>query len=551
VNRLSFVPLLATALLLAAAPAYGFTLEQLTPTFDQPVYVSAPPGDPDRLLVVEKGGRIQLVVGGVKASAPYLDLSARVDTDGEEGMLSIAFPSADRFYVLFNEDLGQDGVKGSDIVVERYDVEAGGDAADPSTGVEILRVPHHGGLQGDNHNGGQLQIGPDGNLWMSTGDGGGNVGRDRDGNAQNPEDPLGKLLRVAPREEGGHDIPAGNPYASGGGVPEIWATGLRNPWRFSFDRGTGELYIGDVGESAIEEVDRLPAPALGCAANFGWPWYEGTSVLASNTQPATHEPPVVEHTHEDGDADGPWQAVTGGYVIRDPALEEAGKYVYGDFNVDQLWLYDPATGSTTATSVTIPLLVSFGEDGLGRVHAASLDGHVYRLENAAGENGTAPAPATFAVPGCKAPVATKGESGGGEAPAEEPAPEPPTPPGPGPSTGGGPPPAPLRLKAGTARTQRAVRRRAVIARAECSLDCRLELTGRLTVGRASFRLRRARASLKARVPAVLRARLGARARRAARRALRRGRRVRIQLTLTATAPHGETVTQALAVVVRR
>jgi hypothetical protein len=530
---------LVTALLLGAAPAHAFTLETVPGTYAGPVHVSGPPGDATRVLVVERAGRIQLVKNGVKAAAPYLDISARVDTDAEEGLLSMAFPSPDRFYVLFTEDVGAPA--GSDIVVERYDVDGTGDAADPTTRTEILRIPHR---VGNNHYGGQLQIGPDSNLWLSTGDGGG-VSRDSDGNAQNPGDRLGKILRIAPREAGGYDIPAGNPYASGGGAPEVWARGLRNPWRWSFDRATGDMLIADVGESDREEIDVAPAPGLGCGANFGWPWFEGTLVLGSGAAPATHHAPAFEHTHDEG-----WQAITGGFVIRDPAVEEAGRYVYGDFYVDQLWLYDPVTGANAATGVTVDGLAAFGEDGVGRVYAISLGGTVHRIESNAGTNGEAASRASVQVPGCDPTTTTTtqpgpgGEqppAGGGDPPRDVPATTPPP-------AGG---PAPLRLSVTTLRRQRAARRRRVFVLAGCDVPCRLRLTGRLTIGRASFRLTGSEAVARAGTRRPLMARLGPRARRAARRALRRGDTVAARLSVRAAAPDGRTTARSLTVAVRR
>ncbi|HEV3000671.1 MAG TPA: PQQ-dependent sugar dehydrogenase, partial [Solirubrobacteraceae bacterium] len=396
----------ATALALAfaalAAPAHAFDLEQLPGTYVQPVQVAGPPGDTARVLVVEQSGRVQLVKDGVRQAAPFLDVASRIDFGGEEGLLSMAFApdyaTSGFFYVAFTADTG---TSGNDFVVEQHRVAPGGDTALAGSAREVIRIPHR---VGDNHNAGQLHFGPDGNLWISTGDGGG-FSKDSDGDAQDPNELLGKVLRIAPRADGGYDVPAGNPFAGGGGAPEVWATGLRNPWRFSFDRATGDLLIGDVGEATMEEVDLAAAPGRAPGANFGWPYYEGTFVPASGPQPATHHAPLFTHTRAQG-----WRAITGGYVIRDPALAEAGKYVYGDFFVDRLWLYDFATGTRAPTDDTVDMLSGFGEDGVGRVYATSLGGSVYRLVAEGGATPPQTPPGETAPPGDGTPPA---EGGGG------------------------------------------------------------------------------------------------------------------------------------------
>jgi len=254
--------LLTTVLLLAvAAPAAAFELQPLPGPFGVPVFVTGPPGDPDRVMVVQRDGTIRLIKGG--ANTLFLDITAAVDDGGgEEGLLSMAFApdyaTSRRFYVAYTV---ASVPAGNDLVVEERIAAASGDTA-TAEGNQIIRVEHRAAA---NHNGGQLQFGPDGNLWISTGDGG--SGYDPPGNAQNPEVLNGKLLRITPTPGGGYTIPPGNPYSGGGGQPEIWALGLRNPWRFSFDRVTGDLLIGDVGQDTVEEVDRAAAPDLGCGDN--------------------------------------------------------------------------------------------------------------------------------------------------------------------------------------------------------------------------------------------------------------------------------------------
>src|SRR3954469_21336503 len=250
---------LAPALLAVAAPAASAAVH-LTPIgdFSTPVYVTAPPGDPHRLFVVEKGGRIMEVRDGQKQAAPFLDISGDVKSDGsEQGLLSMAFApdyaTSRKFYVYYTAPRPGDG-GGSVITVQEFQAAAGNpDAVDPASRRTILTVDHP---TNGNHNGGQLQFGPDGQLYAGTGDGG--SGNDPPSNAQNANSQLGKLLRID-RVNGG---------------ASIQALGLRNPWRFSFDRQTGDLIIGDVGQNAYEEVDFTPAGA-GAGINYGWRCFEG------------------------------------------------------------------------------------------------------------------------------------------------------------------------------------------------------------------------------------------------------------------------------------
>ncbi|MDQ3741770.1 MAG: PQQ-dependent sugar dehydrogenase, partial [Actinomycetota bacterium] len=391
----------AAALSVSAAPAHAFDLVEIAGTYNAPIHLAGPPGDPTRLMIVQQDGTIRLLKNETTPTTMYLDISAKVTSPadgggGEEGLFSMAFASPQRFYVAYTAGAGAD----SDLVVEAYDVAPDGDSADPGSADEIIRIPHP---VGTNHNGGQLQIGPDGNLWISTGDGGG-VGGDADGDAQDANRLLGKLLRITPGPDGDYTVPPGNPYADGGGAPEVWATGLRNPWRFSFDRATGDLLLGDVGEGTQEEVDRAAAPGLGCGSNFGWPWFEGNHVLGAGSPPPSHHAPLLVHTHgaPNGDTDGDWGALTGGYVIRDTALgADVGKYVYVDVFIGELWLADPVTGATTRSDETRQGIGSFGEDGVGRVYALSLfTDRVYRLVHEdTGASQGAPAPAAV-TPTC-------------------------------------------------------------------------------------------------------------------------------------------------------
>jgi glucose/arabinose dehydrogenase len=523
---------LAAAAAVVAPQASAFDLVQMPGTYERPVHLSGPPGDPTRLLIVEQPGVIRLLKNQTEPATTYLDISGKVqsveDTDGgnEEGLLSMAFASPTRFYVAYTAGTGAD----SDVVVEAYDVNAGGDTADPGSADEIIRIPHP---VGSNHNGGQIQIGPDGNLWISIGDGGG-PGGDSDGDAQDPNRLTGKILRITPRPgDTGYTIPAGNPYEDGGGAPEIWANGLRNPWRFSFDRATGDLLLGDVGEGTQEEIDHAAAPNLGCGSNYGWPWFEGDSVLGSGTEPATHHEPLIVHTRDEN-----FRAIAGGYVIRDTALgDDIGKYVYGDTFVDELRLYDFSTGTSALTGEDVTTLSSFGEDGVGRVYAVSLDGTVHRLVHETNGGSTGAPDLVERSPSCDPPP------GNGDGTTPPPGGDGTTPPGgTPPTTPPGTTPGPLRgprILAATRRRQRALRRRTAFVRVGCDIACTVGVNGRLAVRRARFHLPGGRVQVPAGELRTVRVRIPRRAARSGRRALRRGARVRVIFGLRATAANGQ------------
>ena len=372
------------AVALAAAFAYGGEAAPGDPelalvgTFASPTYLTSPPGDAERLFVVEQGGRIRIVRNGAVLPTAFLDLTSLVLSGGERGLLSMAFApdyaSTGRFYVYYTArtPTGQ-------LVIAEYRRSTNPDVADPASARPVLTIPH----PVSNHNGGQLQFGPDGFLYIGTGDGGG--GGDPDGNGQNLETLLGKLLRINP-VGAPYAIPADNPFVGQAGRDEIWSYGLRNPWRFSFDRQTGDLVIGDVGQGSWEEIDFVPTGAgRGRGANFGWGCWEGRHVYAPNMGrpdcsplPTNHVPPVSEYSHARG------CSITGGYVVRDPALAPlAGRYVYGDVCTAPVWsvvLGVPDGRDDRQTGLSVPSLYSFGEDACGRVYALSGSGPVYRLQ---------------------------------------------------------------------------------------------------------------------------------------------------------------------------
>ncbi len=362
-RRLALLLALAAGLATPAAADAAPALVKVG-DFATPVHVSGSPLDSHRLFVVEQTGRVQLVVDGRRQDTPFLDLSADTAYDDERGLLSIAFPadyqSSRRFYVYLTAR------PGGQIQVREY-LRSATDLnhADPASGRTVLAIDH-GRF---NHNGGQLQFGPDGKLWIGTGDGGG--GDDPDHNGQNPSTLLGKMLRLDPLA---------------GGAPEIFAIGLRNPWRFSFDRQTGDLTIADVGQNLWEEIDTAPAPTWrGPGANYGWPCFEATHVNVNNTDSRCSSltgdvKPVLERPHGSEVC-----SITGGYVARDPGLPTLlGRYLYGDFcgtTVRSVSLDDASTDARTDLAVNS--LSSFGEDVCGRLYVASLGGPVSRIEDGA------------------------------------------------------------------------------------------------------------------------------------------------------------------------
>jgi glucose/arabinose dehydrogenase len=276
------------------------------------------------------------------------------------------YAKSPRFYVFLT---GKDG----DIHIQEFrTASASANTADKGRRRELLRIEHS---RFENHNGGQLQFGPDGLLYAGTGDGGG--GGDPFGNGQNVDTLLAKLLRIDPRKGSPYSVPADNPFAGPRrGRGEIYAYGLRNPWRFSFDRATGDLVIADVGQEAVEEVDFL-RKGRAKGVNFGWNRFEGTQRYSRGSA-GGHVPPVLQHTHAAG-----FCSITGGYIVRDPGLPQLrGRYVYGDFCDGRLRaarLTPTSASDRRLLGPTVRDLSSFGEDSSGRIYATSLDGPVYRL----------------------------------------------------------------------------------------------------------------------------------------------------------------------------
>ncbi|MDB4893384.1 MAG: glucose dehydrogenase [Gemmatimonadetes bacterium] len=326
----------------------------------QPVFLTAPDGD-TRQFIVERGGRVRIVANGVLLPTPFLDIRSRVNNTGERGMLSMAFDpqyATTGYLYVYYTDLN------SNLVVERINSTPGSNVAGGSGGV-VLTIPH-GGID---HHGGLIAFGPDGMLYLGPGDGG--CCGDPNNNAQNTNTLLGKILRVDVRTLP-YTIPAGNPFVGDiGGRAEIWAYGLRNPWRFAFDAPTNMLYIGDVGNDAREEVDAVPATDAGL--NFGWRLMEGTACFSPSTNCAagrTLVSPVLDYPHSDG------CSVIGGYVYRGSMLPElTGYYLYADYCAG--WLRTMKMSGRTATEVrtwagiSLPQANSFGRDGAGELYMIS------------------------------------------------------------------------------------------------------------------------------------------------------------------------------------
>jgi glucose/arabinose dehydrogenase len=379
------VAAVAVALVFAAAgsPAVreqsGPSGVRLVPvgTFTQPVYATAPPGDTRRVMVVEQRGRIMVVRDGRTLAAPFLDIRSRVLDSGEQGLLSVAFPpdyaTSRRFYVYRT---ARDGTTND--VVEFRRSRSNPNRADPDSARIVLRMAN---LEA-NHNGGLLMFRPNGLLYVGTGDGGsGGDPHGAVGNGQDLGSLLGKILRIDPRASGGrrYTVPRSNPFVGRGGArAEIYAYGLRNPWRFSFDRRTGALAIGDVGQGVVEEIDYM-RPGHAAGVNFGWRVWEGRRKQFPTEAARGAVFPVIEHTHAEG-----FCAITGGYVVRDRAVPSLfGRYVYSDLCDSQIRVTTLRPGSAPrGTPLALPALksvVSFGEDARGRVYVVSIAGPVYRL----------------------------------------------------------------------------------------------------------------------------------------------------------------------------
>jgi glucose/arabinose dehydrogenase len=369
----------ATANIAYAGTALALALADIGPTFTSPTFVTAPPGD-ERLFVLERNGVIRVVRNGTVLTQPWIDISANVFAGGEGGLLSMAFDpnfASNGYFYLYYTDTAQN------IVVERFARSPTPNVADPTSSLVILRVAHP---QFTNHFGGLVAFGADGMLYAGLGDGGG-VG-DPFGNAQNLNVLLGKLLRLDVRTATSgqpYTIPATNPYLNQPGRrPEIWAAGLRNPWRYAFD---GErLYIADVGQAAREEVNLASTSQAGL--NYGWDILEGTACYDAATCNRTGlTPPVFEYEHGANDVNG--CSITGGYVYRGTAIPElAGRYFYSDYcrgYIKSFFAGDTGVAEQRDWNLnTAGQVVSFGRDGAGELYVVSASGRIFKLVRRSG-----------------------------------------------------------------------------------------------------------------------------------------------------------------------
>ena len=472
--------LTAFAVLCCAAPASAGVGLRKVGDFDTPVYAVGAPGDYSRLYVVERGGTVRVVRGGTVLPTPFLEIPD-VPTDSERGLLSIAFPpnfQTSRFvYAYYN-------VGNGNVRVDQFKASSP-DRVDSGYERTVIEIPH---VDAPNHDGGTVTFGPDGLMWLAPGDGGGG----QEANGQSTDVLLGKVLRIRPRAGGGYSIPSDNPFVGRAGRDEIWAYGLRNPFRFSFDRVTGDLTIGDVGAGTTEEIDFAPArTGRGKAANFGWSVCEGSFVRDSTTQPCTFGTrPVIDQFHDDG-----WLAIIGGVVVRDPSLPSLyGRYLYGDNAHDTLHLASLSLprAQDGAIGLHAPGLAGVSEDSAGCVYTSSVTGPVYRVVES-----------SSSVPCPKPPPSALSDS------------------------------VPPRLKVRVPKRQRVRKRHGAIGYARCSEGCTVSMSGTVRIGRRSYKLRKTRKRAAAHKRIKLRVKLTKRASRAIRRALRRGRRTRVKVGLRA------------------
>jgi glucose/arabinose dehydrogenase len=400
--RLSLALASVCGLILIAVPplpAQNLSLQPIVTTdIVNPMFATSPPGDPNRLFVAERNGQIRVVDlrTGTLAPTPYLSIP--VSTDGERGLLGMAFDpnfaTNGRFYVNYSAPAGTDV---GDQIIARY--EANGDPMTATTAspteLRVLQIDRPSATT-SNHNGGWIGFSPNNpdNLYVAVGDGGGS--NDTFNTAQTLTSMHGKMLRIDVNNPSGgrnYGIPAGNPFAAGGGAPEIWAVGLRNPWRDSFDRATGDLWMADVGQGAREEIDFQPAGATG-GLNYGWAFREGD--IAGPKAPPMPTPAAVEPIHVLVRSEG--ASITGGYVYRGGIASLDGTYIFGDFSTGRTWSlqYDGTTvsGLTERTGQLDPdgagsftwagRLASFGEDANGELYMLALTtpggtGAIYRI----------------------------------------------------------------------------------------------------------------------------------------------------------------------------
>jgi glucose/arabinose dehydrogenase len=358
-----------------AHSAAGVNLVEIG-TFQQPIYVTGAPGNKNDLFVVQRMGQIMLMQNGKTLARPFLNIQPLVNSSGtEQGLLGLAFSPEYRSNGLFYVDYT---MPNDNIRIAQYQVsKSNPDVATLSSARIVMTIGHRNDAYA---NGGDLQFGPDGYLYIGVGDGG--QQNDPYNNAQNTDNLLGKILRINPTATGGYKDPGSNPFFRHPGKRgEIWAYGLRNPWRFSFDMKTGDMIIGDVGNTLEEEIDFAPAVNGGNAAkgaNYGWSIWEGDDRNKPGTAPNAVFP-VLELPHTDS-----YCAIIGGYVDRDKTTPSLyGQYLFGDHCRPQIEEVTLAPGNATGlaeTGMQVIGTTSFGEDDEGHIYVASYYGPVYRIE---------------------------------------------------------------------------------------------------------------------------------------------------------------------------
>jgi len=348
--------------------AQQISLEEFA-TVASPTEITASPTNDNRIFVVQQSGIIKIINpnGSIEASN-FLTITDRVNFNGEMGLLGLAFHpdfATNRyFYVYYNR-------AGRTITVSRFTANSTNpNTADPATEKVMLSIPKNN----TNHNGGSIHFGTDGYLYISTGDGGG--AGDTDNNAQNKNSLLGKLLRIDLNSDNVYNIPAGNPFVGVDGADEIWSYGLRNGWKYSFDRTTNNIWIADVGQNLIEEINRVPATTP--SVNYGWRCYEGNSAYntAGCANASTMTFPVVDYDHSGGKC-----SITGGYVYRGNLYSDlVGKYIFADYCSAQIGILDNTT-ITWTTAFSGNNFTTFGEDNNKQIYIAAANGKIFKVKS--------------------------------------------------------------------------------------------------------------------------------------------------------------------------
>ena len=384
--RILRAALLATAFLFWFSSTESLSQVQLQTViggFSRPVLITHVRDD--RIFIVEQPGTVRIFYGGGVLPTPFLNITDLVTSPGEQGLLGFAFhpnhPVTPFVFVHFTSNGnvlpdGTDPASGENLVV-RYNLSSNRNVVDQLSAKLLLRIPQ----RFSNHNGGMIAFGPDGNLYIAKGDGG--SGNDPDNNAQNIQSILGKMLRIDVDQNVDvppyHGIPATNPYSDTDGRDEVFLLGLRNPWRFSFDRTTGDLWIGDVGQGSREEINRLAIDASSPGKNFGWRIFEGNSCTGLDScvpPPANYVSPVLDYSSA---APSPRCSVTGGYVYRGTLNTVLiGDYIFADYCTGEIFRL--SGGTNTALLDTAELISSFGENSRGEIYVAGHgSGQMFKL----------------------------------------------------------------------------------------------------------------------------------------------------------------------------